>query len=69
MPSHFQFSALVSGSSLPDVRDRKKKEQGEKEKEREGERDGKREGGREGEGRKDVATKNRGVSLAEVLQN
>lgn len=69
MPSHFQFSALVSGSSLLDVRDRKKKEQGEKEKEREGERDRKRKGGREGEGRKDVATKNRGVSLAAVLQN
>lgn len=69
MPSHFQFSALVSGSSLPDVRDRKKKEQGEKEKEREGERERGREGGIEGKGRKDVATKNGGVSLAVVLQN
>lgn len=53
MPSHFQFSALVSGSSLPDVRDRKKKEQGEKEKEREGERERKRKGGRESGRRKE----------------
>lgn len=50
MPSHFQFSALVSGSSLPNVRDRKKKEQGEKEKEREGEREGRRDRGKRKEG-------------------
>lgn len=52
MPSHFQFSALVSGSSLPDVRDRKKERTGRKGKRERG-REGEKKEGREGEWEKE----------------